>query len=101
MAYWDINWTQVYNQQGSKEEKTTPIDSIDCHVLIDTFTDLSEADREAMKAELHTGFMCPDTTNMDIQGNAIEGSANVKLEISPSEYGIEQGVTDATNIVTT
>ena len=95
---WNFKWSQAEDTDGTGKKKT-PIDSIDCWTLIDTFTELSEADREAMKAELVDGISCPNTKQIKVEGNFLTGSANFNLGVSVSEYGKEHGITNNYNIV--
>ena len=97
-ANWNFNWSQSNYSDGEFHE--TPIDSIECWMLIDSFTELSEADRQAMKDELSEDVSCPNTTHIDLSvARTIGVSAGFKLDVEPSHYGKEQGVMDKYNVM--
>ena len=78
----------------------TTINSIGCWTLIDTFTQLSEANRQAMKDELDEGIQCPNTTHIDVKGNSLtQGGAKFEVTVKPSAYGLAQGILDQINTV--
>ena len=63
-AYWNFNWQQSFLVDNDYTE--TPVDSIECLTLIDSFTELSEANRQAMKNELDDGIQCPNTSYISV-----------------------------------
>ena len=77
---WTINWT-VYDASAMGASPT--INSIACGALIDTFTDLSEENRQAMKDEIVLPSLCPDITSFQLEGDSLRGSQSFNVEVIP------------------
>ena len=60
-------------------------ETITCWDLIDTFTELSGANREAMKDETSAESLCPNTKQIEIQGvDAFVGTSfTLEVEQTP------------------
>ena len=74
------------------------MDSIDCEELIDTFTELADADRQAMKDEIVFPSLCPNTTSITLEGNSISGFANFELNLVPFNLS-STGVVDNSMVI--
>ena len=44
-----------------------------------------------MKEEFEVGIQCPNTTHIDIEGSLLDGTANFKVDVSPTQYAYDQG----------
>ena len=52
-----------------------------------------------MKEELSYEAFCPNTSHIDLHGTESIGNASFYVTVSPTEFGIEQGLNNTTNVV--
>jgi len=58
--------------QESKGAETKNIDAVDCHALVNSWTDLEPEELASIESELiYDHLLCPNVTNIEVEGSIL------------------------------
>ena len=93
--HWQLSFRQTYDN-GTFEEQP----AIDCHTLIDSWTDLEPEERQEIKEELlFPGQLCPNTTAMELKGSVLSRT-RFTARVVATETAISEGYVDTAVVYT-
>ena len=104
--YWTYSFLQQSRDAQGVEQTPVNITAKLCSDVIDGLTDVSDGQKESMKAELpkidnQDVLMCPDTNELQIAGEGItDGDYSVDLSINVTIDGNYAKYVDKTSILT-
>ena len=86
---WQFNQIEIIG----KTHISTPIEAVKCNDLINSWTDLSEDERNDLKDELfyQNSMICPNTTTLQVRGEIFSELA-FELQVNATDAAIEQGI---------